>query len=456
MRGTGAEQLVVAKKSVKADGAKGLRHPVRKEGQLRKQEEPSDRAKSFSISKRAVWDAYREVRENKEGAGVDSQSMEDFEENVKDNLYKLWNRMSSGTYFPKPVRRVGIPKTGGGVRNLGIPTVSDRVAQTVVKKYLEPQIEPSFHSNSYGYRPGKSALDAVGVTRQRCWQYDWVIDLDIRGFFDNLDHGLILRGVRRFTSEQWMLLYIERWLKAPVQLEDGTIETMKQGTPQGGVISPLLANTFLHLAFDAWMQKTHPQVPFARYADDIVVHCRTLEEAQSLLEMIGKRLARCRLELHPVKTKIVYCKDDKRPHRYDNESFDFLGYTFRPRRVWSRYGSTFIGFNPAISRKAEKAIRQKMRKWQLRLRTGSELNDIANAINPSVRGWILYYGRYYRSAMEGVFYHLNLWLVRWAQWKYKKLRGRKRLANRWLGRIAKREPNLFAHWSELGVMPATG
>jgi RNA-directed DNA polymerase len=267
MRGTGAEQPVVAMKSGKPDGAKGLRRPAEAEGQPRRREEPSADAKPFCISKWAVWEAYREVRANKGAAGVDAQSVEDFEKDLKKNLYKLWNRMSSGTYFPPPVRRVGIPKTGG-VRYLGVPTVGDRIAQAVAKKYLEPLVEPSFHRDSHGYRPGKSALDAVEQTRRRCWKFDWVVDLDIRGFFDNLDHKLVLRAVRRFTNSRWLLLYVERWLKAAVQTEDGKISSRRKGTPQGGVISPLLANLFLHLAFDQWMATEYPQTRFARYADD--------------------------------------------------------------------------------------------------------------------------------------------------------------------------------------------
>ena len=456
MRVTGAEQPVVAKKSVKADGAKGLRHPARNGSQPQGREELSDQAKSFSISKMVVWEAYCDVKANKGAAGVDSKSLDDFDQDLKNNLYKLWNRMSSGTYFPKPVRRVGIPKAGGGMRQLGIPTVEDRIAQAVAKKYLEPLVEPQFHRDSYGYRPGKSALDAVEVTRRRCWQYDWVIDLDIRGFFDNLDHELVLRAVRRYTSEKWMLLYIERWLKVPVQKEDGELETREKGTPQGGVISPLLANIFMHLAFDDWMETYHPQTPFARYADDVIVHCRTLEEAQCLLALIKRRLARCLLDLHPSKTKIVYCKDGKRPSHHINEAFDFLGYTFRPRRVWSRYGPTFIGFTPAVSRKAEKAMRRKIRAWRLGLWTGRELGDIADTLNPVIRGWIRYYGRFYRSALRRVFHHLDHCLAKWVMRKYKKFGRHRKRAIHWLGRVASREPNLFAHWKELGLRPATG
>ena len=302
MRGTGAERLVVAEKSGKPDGAKGSRHSACPESQPREREELSRQAKPFCISKQVVWEAYKRVKANQGAAGIDSESIEDFEKDLKNNLYRIWNRMSSGTYFPPPVRSVVIPKKDGGERHLGIPTVSDRVAQTVLKMYLEPVVEPSFHPDSYGYRPKKSALDAVGVARQRCWRYDWVIDLDVQGFFDNLDHALVMRAVEKYTQCRWILLYVGRWLEAPVQREDGTLVPRTKGTPQGGVASPLLANIFLHLAFDDWMRTTHPEVPFERYADDVVAHCRTKEQAEQVLESIRERLERCRLELHPEKT----------------------------------------------------------------------------------------------------------------------------------------------------------
>jgi RNA-directed DNA polymerase len=239
-----------------------------------------DKAKSFSISKKLVWVAYQRVKANKGAAGVDEQSIQGFEVNLKDNLYKLWNRMSSGSYYPPPVRRVEIPKSDGGKRPLGIPTVSDRIAQMAVKLLLEPEIEPHFHVDSYGYRPGRSAIQAVAVARQRCWQYNWVVDLDIRAFFDSMDHDLLMRAVRKHTQNPWLLLYLNRWLKAPVQLEDGTIQGRDRGTPQGGVISPLLANLYLHYAFDKWMQRHHAGKPFERYADDCIIHCKTEKEAQ--------------------------------------------------------------------------------------------------------------------------------------------------------------------------------
>jgi RNA-directed DNA polymerase len=269
------------------------------DGQPRKREEPETGAKPFCISKRVVWEAYKRVKANKGAAGVDSESIEEFEGNLSGNLYKLWNRMSSGTYFPPPVRSVTIPKKNGGERILGIPTVSDRVAQMVVKLYLEPTVDPQFHPDSYGYRPGKSALDAIATARQRCWRYDWVLDLDVQGFFDNLDHALVMRAVRKYTQCRWILLYLQRWLQAPMQMAEGTLAPRAKGTPQGGVVSPLMANIFLHLAFDTWMSKTHPSVPFERYADDAVAHCRTEEQAIAVLRNIQARLEQCKLQLHP-------------------------------------------------------------------------------------------------------------------------------------------------------------
>lgn len=407
-------------------------------------------AKPFCISKREVWEAYKRVRANQGAAGVDGQSIVDFERGLKDNLYKIWNRMSSGSYFPPPVRTVAIPKANGGERQLGIPTVSDRIAQMVVKLKLEPAVDPLFHPDSYGYRPGKSALDAVGQTRQRCWQFDWVIDLDIKGFFDNIDHELLMRAVRKHAKDRWVVLYIGRWLTAPAQDEGGRLVERGKGTPQGGVISPLLANLFLHYAFDMWMRKKYPQIPFERYADDAIVHCRTEAEAQEVRAAIATRIKGCQLELHPEKTKVVYCKDDDRRREYPNETFDFLGYGFRPRRSKNRFGKYFINFSPAISDKAGKAIREEIRSWELHLRSDKAIEDLSRMFNPNIRGWLLYYGRYYRSAMYPYMRQLDRSLARWAYRKYRKLRGHLRRATHWIARISQRDPKLFAHW-QMGV-----
>src|ERR1700721_3620011 len=306
-------------------------------------------AKPFCISKWEVWEAYKRVKANHGAAGVGEETSADFEKNLKGNLYKIWNRMSSGSYFPPPVRTVKIPKANGGERKLGIPTVSDRIAQTVGKSGLEPEVDPLFHPDSYGYRPGKSALDAVWEARKRCCLYDWILDLDIKGFFDNIPQDLLIRAVKKHVKAQWMVLYIERWLKAPVQEEDGQLVPRERGTPQGGVISPLLANLFLHYAFDRWMAKRYPQLPFERFADDAIGHGRTEAEAQEVRAAIAERLRECGLELHPDKTKVVYCKDEDRRRSYPHEKFDFFGYTFRPRRSKNRNEKLFINFSPAAS-----------------------------------------------------------------------------------------------------------
>jgi len=451
MRGTGTERPVVVTKSGKPDGAKGSRHSACLGGQPRERKESSSRAKSFCISKQVVWEAYKRVKEKQGAAGVDSESIEMFERNLKNNLYKIWNRMSSGTYFPPPVRSVEIPKKDGGVRRLGIPTVSDRIAQTVVKMYLEPMVEPKFHPDSYGYRPRKSALDAIEAARKQCWSHDWVIDLDVRGFFDNLDHALVMRAVEKYTQSRWILLYVKRWLEAPAQQEDGTLVPRTKGTPQGGVISPLLANIFLHLAFDDWMRTTHPGVPFERYADDVVAHCKTEEQAKQVLESIRGRLKLCRLELHPEKTKIVYCKDDNRRGGHPHEKFNFLGYTFRPRRSKNRWGKVFVSFAPAVSNEAAKKMRQEMRSWRIHLRSDKALDDLARMWNPVIRGWISYYGKFYKSALYPVLRHLDGLLVRWTMRKYKRLRRHCRRAHHWLEGVARREPRMFAHWHLLGL-----
>jgi len=334
-----------------------------------------EKVKSFNISKHQVWEAYKGVRANRGGAGIDNQSIADFEKDITKNLYKLWNRMSSGSYFPPPVKRVEIPKGDGRMRPLGIPTVADRVAQMVVKMSLEPLLEPCFHTDSYGYRPNKSALDAVGTARKRCWRYNWVLDLDVKGFFDNISHDLLMRAVVKHTDCRWVLLYVERWLKAPIAMLDGSLSYPKKGTPQGGVVSPLLANLFLHYVFDCWMQQNYPHISFERYADDAVCHCQTESMAAQLKADLELRFGECGLELHPEKTKIVYCKEEGRKGEYPVMKFDFLGYTFRPRLARTRWGKFFVSFTPAISNKAATAIRQKIRSWKWQLRPGDTLED---------------------------------------------------------------------------------
>jgi RNA-directed DNA polymerase len=453
MRGEGADGPVVVKKPGNAGGAKRPDNPAEETGQPM-MGGASVRGKPYNIPKQLVWRAYRAAKANHGAAGVDGQSLAAFEENLEGNLYKIWNRMASGSYFPPPVRLVEIPKGNGGTRALGIPTVADRIAQMVVKMVLEPRVEPVFHRDSYGYRPHRSALRAVGETRKRCWQFDWVIDLDIKAFFDSLDHNLVERAVAWHTDNPWVRLYIGRWLRAPVMRTDGSTQPRSLGTPQGGVISPLLANLFLHYAFDAWMERNYPELRFERYADDSIVHCRDHRQAQTVLRAIGERFAQCGLELHPTKTRIVYCKDDRRRGKYEHISFDFLGYTFRPRPAKSRWGKCFMGFLPAMSGKAAKAVRTTIRQWRIAgSRSHQHLEALARLVNPSVRGWLNYYGRFYRSRCVQVLQRaFKQALTRWARRKFKRLRGRKYASLRWLERIERRDPKLFALW-ELAAQP---
>lgn len=412
-----------------------------------KEEEILSETKPFIISKNLMMQAFRLIKANAGAAGADQQSIADFEKNLKDNLYKLWNRMSSGSYFPPPVRAVPIPKKSGGERILGVPTVSDRIAQMVVKLTFEPCVEGHFLPDSYGYRPNKSALDAVGITRQRCWRYDWLVEYDIRGLFDNLDHSLLMKAVKKHTECKWVILYIERWLKTPVQLPDGSLQEKTRGVMQGGVISPVLSNLFLHYVFDSWMQKRYSGTPWCRYADDGLAHCKTEQEAEELLREIRKRFEVCGLELHPEKTKIVYCKDDNRKETYPNTEFVFLGYSFRRREAKnSRNNRLFMSFSPAVSKAALKSMRDKTRQMGFSRRSDKSLEDIAKECNPILRGWMNYYGRYHHSSLHSVFRHFNKTLVTWATRKFKKLRRHKTRAAKFLEGISKRQPELFVHW----------
>ena len=407
-------------------------------------------AKPFVIPKRLVWDAYQRVKANRGSAGVDNQSIDDFDHKQSKNLYRIWNRMSSGSYFPPAVKAVPIPKKAGGERVLGIPTVSDRIAQTVVTLMLEPKLEPIFHDDSYGYRPGKSAHDALTVTRKRCWERDWVLEYDIRGLFDNIDHGLLLKALRHHCDESWVLLYVERWLTAPMQERNGRCVERVRGTPQGGPLSPILANLFLHYALDRWLTVNHPGIPFCRYADDGILHCRSEDEANQLRKQLAARLQECGLEVHPEKTRIVYCKDSRRKETSDHVAFDFLGYTFRPRRVVDGYGRIRTGFTPAVSRLSLKTMRQSMRRWHLPLRSELSLADLAWMTGPRVRGWIAYYCRFRGSEFQPVADHLDRIIIRWAMRKYKRLRGHKTRAFAWLERVKRKHPAMFAHWSGRG------
>ncbi len=407
------------------------------------------KVKSFEIRKRLIYEAWEKVQANRGAPGVDAVRIHEFAAKERANLYKLWNRMSSGSYFPGPVRAVEIPKDyGAGTRVLGVPNVVDRIAQSAVAMLLEERLEPIFHPDSYGYRPGRGAQDALAVTRKRCWERAWVLDLDIRAFFDSVPHDLLLKAVAHHTDERWVLLYIERWLKAPIQMPDGTLVERERGTVQGSPISPLLANLFMHYAFDTWMDREYPDCPFARYADDVVIHCDTEERAQELRVAIASRLGALGLELHPEKTKIVYCKDTNRQGDAEHTSFDFLGYTFRGRRAKGRRG-LFVSFSPAISNKAKKAIGKKLRNLHLNRRSGSNLSSIAGGINPYLRGWINYFGAFYRSELYSLAVRIDEHLVRWAMQKFKRLRRRPTKAWAWLDAVRQHQPNLFAHWQLL-------
>lgn len=406
-------------------------------------------SKQYDIPKRVVIEAYQKVKANKGSAGIDGINFQKFEEKLNNNLYKIWNRMSSGSYFPQPVMAVEIPKKSGGVRRLGIPTITDRIAQMVARMYVERAVEPLFCDDSYGYRPNKSALDAVEMTRKRCWRYDYVIELDVKGLFDNIDHELLMRVVHKHVRETWACLYIERWLKTPFVLKNGEKIERNAGTPQGGVISPVLANMFLHYVFDMWMKRNFPQAPFERYADDGVIHCRTKEEALYIKGCLAKRFADCKLELHPTKTRIVYCKDKDRTKDEDLTEFDFLGYTFKAVYVMCRDGKPRLNFIASVSKTSAKTFRDKIKKLEIHKKTGCKIDMIAEMLNPLLRGWINYFGKFNPSAMRYTLQCIERRLVKWAMSKYKSLRGHRRKAERWLETVRKREPKLFAHWNRL-------
>jgi RNA-directed DNA polymerase len=407
---------------------------------------PESAGKPFDISKRDVWEAYQKVKGNQGAPGVDKQTLADFDTDLAGNLYKIWNRMSSGTYFPPPVRAVEIPKPhGDGTRVLGVPTVADRVAQTVVARHLETKVEPIFHPDSYGYRPRRSALDAVAACRQRCWKYDWVIDLDIKAFFDTVPWDLVVKAVAAHTDAPWVLLYVKRWLAAPLQQPDGTLTQRHRGTPQGSAVSPVLANLFMHYAFDRWLAQAHPTVVFERYADDAVVHCHSEGQARQVLADLAQRMEQVGLALHPDKTQIVYCKDGNRPLRFERTAFTFLGFTFRPRPARDRHGRTFLAFLPAISTQALKKISTHVRRWRLHRWTNHTFSEVARTINPVVAGWMQYYGRFYPSALYPLLARINAYLVRWIRNKYRRYDAT-RTARRKLAEVAHGYPRLFRHW----------
>lgn len=390
--------------------------------------------------------AFHLVKANAGAAGIDQQSLKDFEKDLKGNLYKIWNRMSSGSYFPPPIKAVPITKKSGGIRMLGVPTVADRIAQMVVKLKFEPYVEKYFYPDSYGYRPNKSALEAVGITRKRCWEYDWVIEYDIKGLFDNIDHDLLMKAVRKHTDNKWIILYIERWLRAPMQRPDGSLQERTKGIPQGGVISPVLSNLFLHYVFDVWISKNYPTNPWCRYADDAVIHCKTEQESQQILAELERRYNMCGLELNSDKTKIIYCQDSNRQKEHHHTSFDFLGYTFRPRKVNSKSNKLFISFTAAVSNDAKKSMREKIRHYKWHLRSDLSLDEMARQFNPVMQGWINYYGCYQKSALAPIGKHFNNVLIKWAMRKYKTMRTSYVRAARYIEKTAKYRSKLFAHW----------
>ncbi|MFL5512946.1 MAG: group II intron reverse transcriptase/maturase [Gemmatimonadales bacterium] len=418
--------------------------------------QPKSTEKPFAIPKQAVVEAFRKVRANQGGPGVDGCTVEEFESELRDRLYVTWNRMSSGSYVPPPVKAVEVPKPhGGGLRMLGVPTVADRVAQTVVAMELEKVVEPKFHRSSYGYRPGRAPLDAVEACRQRCFTHPWVLDCDIAGFFDNVPHDLIVKAVEANTDQKWVVLYVKRWLNAPLQHPDGTLEQRDRGTPQGSAISPLLANLFLHYAFDAWMAREFPSLPFERFCDDIVVHGFSEKQIRYVGRRIAARLREVGLRLHPDKTRIVYCQQDGRESSYECTSFTFLGFTFRKRAARGSAGALFNGFLPAVSKDAMKKMSRVVHSWRLHRWTTLSLNELAAWVNQIVPGWLNYYGRYYRTALRPLLRRINAYILRWARKKYRRLRSFKRAMAWWTG-VVRRDPKLFRHWPWTTIAWTTG
>jgi RNA-directed DNA polymerase len=408
--------------------------------------------KPFEIRFDRIVLAYKTVKANKGSYGVDGISLEAYEVNLQDNLYKLWNRMSSGSYFPQAVRQVEIDKKGGGKRPLGIPSVADRVAQAVVKRELEIMLEPIFHEDSFGYRRNRGVLDAVGKARERCWRYKWALDIDIKSFFEDISHELLMKAVRKHTNCKWHLLYIERWLKAPVQQVDGSVKEKVKGTPQGAVISPILANLFLHYAFDEWMRRNISHCPFERYADDIVVHCDTKSSAAWVESKLETRLQQCGLTLHPVKTKIVDCRTVKESKSSEHQEFDFLGHTFRKRKAKTKQGEFFTSYLPAVSKKAVKAIQGKVKECEPLAKTTGTLKEIATELNPKIRGWFNIFSKFYISEFKRHIQFINWRLMLWAKRKFKRLRRNRWNAKEWLRKISTSQPTLFEHWKH-GVTP---
>ncbi|MEQ9036107.1 group II intron reverse transcriptase/maturase [Gracilimonas sp.] len=411
------------------------------------------KGKTVPITESQLMSAWRKVKAARGSGGVDGKTISKVEEQLSNELYKLWNRMASGSYHPQPVKAVSIPKRDGSERWLGVPTVTDRIAQQVIKDVLEPELEKVFHPNSYGYRPNKSTHQAIAKCSKRCWERAWVVDLDIKGFFDNLDHDLLIKALERHTNQKWLIMYVKRWLKAPVkQPEINELEERSKGTPQGGVISPLLSNLFLHYAFDKWVSKQFPEVTFERYADDIIIHCVSKADAEKVLNAVKSRMNECKLEVHPLKTKIVYCKQSYRQESHPMIAFDFLGFTFQPRKVKQSNGLFRLGYGPAISAKAKKHINHTFKSLKVHRWTAQEVDQIASELAPKLQGWINYFGKYRKWSMYPVFRSLNDRLVKWLMNKYKRYRRKIKSARIRLKVMARENPNLFVHW-RYGFIP---
>ena len=410
-------------------------------------------AKPFIIDKWTVHKAFKKVKENRGSAGIDNIDIKAYEKKLTMNLYKLWNRMSSGTYFPKPVKLVEIPKPNGGTRPLGIPTVEDRVAQMVVVMYINERLEAVFHEDSYAYRPNRSTSNAIAVARERCFRYSWVLDMDISKFFDTIDHELLMKAVRKHVSEKWILLYIERWLKVPYQTKDGKTIERDKGVPQGSVIGPVLANLFLTYVFDLWMKKHYSNVPFERYADDTICHCWTRQQAEELKATLIKRFEECKLKLNEEKTKIVYCKDSNRRCNNAETSFDFLGFTFRGRGARnSKTHQVFTAFLPAMSKKSFERKKEEIRSWKYLRNYHLDIEDLSVEMEDSVRGWISYYTKWGKTEFYKLMNFLNERLVQWARKKYKHLKRQYILAKEWLVQLSETKKYLFYHWQR-GYVP---